>query len=148
MLGKYSPGCAFKFRHHSATENAPCGLFSGFRCLWHTGGKLLAIPPCKLGQALEPVAHRSRPAAGCQQSGDLAPLLTDFIWAHFTPTSRFDSVPRRPWPSLEALLFIQLLAVCCAGSWRHRPVWGLGFPSSAPDSFLHLDNAKPGDQHC
>lgn len=33
MLGKYSLGCTVKFSYRSATENAPCSLSSGAKCL-------------------------------------------------------------------------------------------------------------------
>lgn len=77
MLGKYSPGCTAMFGYHSATENAPCSLSSGAKCIWHAGGKLLAITPCKLRQALEPAVYHSHSTFGCQQWSDLALHLTD-----------------------------------------------------------------------
>lgn len=116
MVGKYSLGCTVKFSHCSAIENAPCSLSSSTKCLWHTGGKLLAITRCKLRQALQPEVYHYHATFGCQQSSDLALHLTDFIQARFTPSSHFHLVPRSTWRSLEALLFIQFLTVCCADS--------------------------------
>lgn len=77
-----------------------------------------------------------------------SPASDRFIQAGFTPISRFYLVPRSTWRSLEALLFIQFLTVCCADSWRHCRVWNLGSWSSSPISFLCLDDVNSGDHLC
>lgn len=114
--GKVQPRVYCEVQPPFCIENAPCSLSSSTKCLWHTGGKLLAIARCKLRQALEPEVYHYHSTFGCQQSSDLALHLTDFIQARFTPSSHFHLVPRSTWRSLEALLFIQFLTVCCADS--------------------------------
>lgn len=136
MLTKYSPGCTFKIRYYSATAHAPCSLSSGFRHLWHTGGRLLALHPLKQRQAFEPVVYHSCSTFGYQWFCDLALLLTTRLssgtillvhpdpWSHsiltfwFSPQEHMtESAGFAIYLAPYCLLCWQLASLMCWKSW-------------------------------